>query len=204
MISVKINKADLEKVAVEEKQYPKENLPEFAFAGRSNVGKSSFINAMLNRKNLARTSSTPGKTRTINFYKVNDDLRLVDLPGYGYAKIAKSEKEKWAGIINRYLENRENLLETILLVDIRHEPTALDKQMYDYILDSGFSGIVIATKKDKIKRSQVDKQISLIAKKLGVEHRENIIPFSSTKKDEVQDMWFIFEDMIRFHEENEE
>lgn len=201
---MKINKADLEKVAVEEKQYPKENLPEFAFAGRSNVGKSSFINAMLNRKNLARTSSTPGKTRTINFYKVNDDLRLVDLPGYGYAKIAKSEKEKWAGIINRYLENRENLLETILLVDIRHEPTALDKQMYDYILGSGFSGIVIATKKDKIKRSQVDKQISLIAKKLGVEHRENIIPFSSTKKDEVQDMWFIFEDMIRFHEENEE
>lgn len=201
---MKINNADLEKVAVEEKQYPKENLPEFAFAGRSNVGKSSFINAMLNRKNLARTSSTPGKTRTINFYKVNDDLRLVDLPGYGYAKIAKSEKEKWAGIINRYLENRENLLETILLVDIRHEPTALDKQMYDYILDSGFSGIVIATKKDKIKRSQVDKQISLIAKKLGVEHRENIIPFSSAKKDEVEDMWFIFEDMIRFHENNEE
>ena len=201
---MKINKADLEKVAVEEKQYPKENLPEFAFAGRSNVGKSSFINAMLNRKNLARTSSTPEKKKKINFYKVNDDLRLVDLPGYGYAKIAKSEKEKWAGIINRYLENRENLLETILLVDIRHEPTALDKQMYDYILDSGFSGIVIATKKDKIKRSQVDKQISLIAKKLGVEHRENIIPFSSTKKDEVQDMWFIFEDMIRFHEENEE
>lgn len=201
---MKINKADLEKVAVEEKQYPKENLPEFAFAGRSNVGKSSFINAMLNRKNLARTSSTPGKTRTINFYKVNDSLRLVDLPGYGYAKVAKSEKEKWAGIINRYLENRENLVETILLVDIRHEPTAFDKQMYDYILDSGFSGIVIATKKDKIKRSQVDKQISLIAKKLGVEHRENIIPFSSAKKDEVEDMWFIFEDMIRFHENNEE
>lgn len=201
---MKINKADLEKVAVEEKQYPKENLPEFAFAGRSNVGKSSFINAMLNRKNLARTSSTPGKTRTINFYKVNDSLRLVDLPGYGYAKVAKTEKEKWAGIINRYLENRENLVETILLVDIRHEPTALDKQMYDYILDSGFSGIVIATKKDKIKRSQVDKQISLIAKKLGVEHRENIIPFSSAKKDEVEDMWFIFEDMIRFHKNNEE
>lgn len=201
---MKINKADLEKVAVEEKQYPAMNLPEFAFAGRSNVGKSSFINAMLNRKNLARTSSTPGKTRTINFYKVNDDLRLVDLPGYGYAKVAKSEKEKWAGIINRYLENRENLLETILLVDIRHEPTALDKQMYDYIIDSGFSGIVIATKKDKIKRSQVDKHVSIIAKKLGVEHRENIIPFSSEKKDEVKDMWFIFEDMIRFHEESEE
>ena len=198
---MKINKAELEKIAVLEKQYPLANLPEFAFAGRSNVGKSSFINAMLNRKNLARTSSTPGKTRTINFYKVNDSLRLVDLPGYGYAKVAKSEKEKWAGIINRYLENRENLLETILLVDIRHEPTDLDKQMYDYILHSGFSGIVIATKKDKIKKSQVDKHISVIAKKLGVEHRENIIPFSSSEKDEVKDMWFIFEDMMNFHKE---
>lgn len=198
---MKISKAELEKVAVEEKQYPDTNIKEFAFAGRSNVGKSSFINAMLNRKNLARTSSTPGKTRTINFYRVNDDLRLVDLPGYGYAKVAKSEKEKWAGIINRYLENRENLVETILLVDIRHEPTALDKQMYDYIIESGFSGIVIATKKDKIKKSQVDKHISMIAKKLGVKHRENIIPFSSSKRDEVKDMWFIFEDMLRFHEE---
>lgn len=198
---MKISKAELEKVAVEEKQYPDTNIKEFAFAGRSNVGKSSFINAMLNRKNLARTSSTPGKTRTINFYRVNDDLRLVDLPGYGYAKVAKSEKDKWAGIINRYLENRENLLETILLVDIRHEPTALDKQMYDYIIESGFSGIVIATKKDKIKKSQVDKHISIIAKKLGVKHRENIIPFSSSKRDEVKDMWFIFEDMLRFHEE---
>lgn len=198
---MKINKAELEKVAVEEKQYPDTNIKEFAFAGRSNVGKSSFINAMLNRKNLARTSSTPGKTRTINFYRVNDDLRLVDLPGYGYAKVAKSEKEKWAGIINRYLENRENLVETILLVDIRHEPTALDKQMYDYIIESGFSGIVIATKKDKIKKSQVDKHISIIAKKLGVKHRENILPFSSSKRDEVKDMWFIFEDMLRFHEE---
>lgn len=201
MILVKINKAELEKVAVLEKQYPLANLPEFAFAGRSNVGKSSFINAMLNRKNLARTSSTPGKTRTINFYKVNDDLRLVDLPGYGYAKVAKKEKEKWAGIINKYLETRGNLLETILLVDIRHEPTDLDKQMYDYILRSGFSGIVIATKKDKIKKSQVDKHISVIAKKLGVEHRENIIPFSSSEKDEVKDMWFIFEDMMNFHKE---
>lgn len=198
---MKINKAELEKVAVEEKQYPDTNIKEFAFAGRSNVGKSSFINAMLNRKNLARTSSTPGKTRTINFYRFNDDLRLVDLPGYGYAKVAKSEKEKWAGIINRYLENRENLVETILLVDIRHEPTALDKQMYDYIIESGFSGIVIATKKDKIKKSQVDKHVSRIAKKLGVKHRENIIPFSSSKRDEVKDMWFIFEDMLRFHEE---
>ncbi|MDU1955333.1 MULTISPECIES: ribosome biogenesis GTP-binding protein YihA/YsxC [Peptoniphilus] len=198
---MKINNAELEKVAVLEKQYPHENLPEFAFAGRSNVGKSSFINAMLNRKNLARTSSTPGKTRTINFYKINNSLRFVDLPGYGYAKVAKSEKEKWAGIINRYLETRENILETILLVDIRHEPTNLDKQMYDYIIDSGFSGIVVATKKDKIKRSQINKHVDTIAKKLGVEHKENIIPFSSQDRDEVKDMWFIFEDMMRFYDE---
>ena len=198
---MKINNAELEKVAVLEKQYPHENLPEFALVGRSNVGKSSFINAMLNRKNLARTSSTPGKTRTINFYKINNSLRFVDLPGYGYAKVAKSEKEKWAGIINRYLETRENILETILLVDIRHEPTNLDKQMYDYIIDSGFSGIVVATKKDKIKRSQINKHIDTIAKKLGVEHKENIIPFSSQDRDEVKDMWFIFEDMMRFYDE---
>ena len=198
---MKINNAELEKVAVLEKQYPHENLPEFAFAGRSNVGKSSFINAMLNRKNLARTSSTPGKTRTINFYKINNSLRFVDLPGYGYAKVAKSEKEKWAGIINRYLETRENILETILLVDIRHEPTNLDKQMYDYIIDSGFSGIVVATKKDKIKRSQINKHVDTIAKKLGVEHKENIIPFSSQDRDEVKDMGFIFEDMMRFYDE---
>lgn len=198
---MKINNAELEKVAVLEKQYPHENLPEFAFAGRSNVGKSSFINAMLNRKNLARTSSTPGKTRTINFYKINNSLRFVDLPGYGYAKVAKSEKEKWAGIINRYLETRENILETILLVDIRHEPTNLDKQMYDYIIDSGFSGIVVATKKDKIKRSQINKHVDTIVKKLGVEHKENIIPFSSQDRDEVKDMWFIFEDMMRFYDE---
>lgn len=201
---MKITKADLEKVAVEEKQYPSEIIPEFAFAGRSNVGKSSFINAMLNRKNLARTSSKPGKTRTINFYNVNEELRLVDLPGYGYAKVAKSEKDKWAGIINRYLETRENILETILLVDIRHEPTELDKQMYEYIIHSGFSGIVIATKKDKIKKSQLQKHISAIAKKLNIEHKENIIPFSSEKRDEVEEMWEIFEDIIAFHGANDE
>lgn len=151
---MKVKISDLEKVAVKKETYPANNLPEFAFAGRSNVGKSSFINAMLGRKNLARTSSTPGKTRTINFYKVNEDLRLVDLPGYGYAKVSKKEKDSWANIINEYLETRENLLETILLVDIRHDPTQLDLQMYDYLLASGFSGIVIATKKDKISKDR--------------------------------------------------
>lgn len=196
---MKIKKAELEKVAVKKEQYPSTDTVEIAFAGRSNVGKSSFINAMLGRKNLARTSSTPGKTRTINFYNVNDKLRLVDLPGYGYARVSKSEKEKWAGIINEYLETRENLLETILLVDIRHEPTALDKQMYDYIIHSGFSGIVIATKKDKIKKSQVNKHVDAIAKKLEMPSKDNIITFSSEKKDMVDEMWYIFNDMIEFH-----
>ncbi|MGI5949852.1 ribosome biogenesis GTP-binding protein YihA/YsxC [Peptoniphilus sp.] len=196
---MKIKKAELEKVAVKKEQYPKEDTVELAFAGRSNVGKSSFINAMLGRKNLARTSSTPGKTRTINFYNVNDKLRLVDLPGYGYARVSKSEKEKWAGIINEYLETRENLLETILLVDIRHEPTELDKQMYDYIIHSGFSGIVIATKKDKIKKSQVNKHVDAIAKKLEMPSKDNIITFSSEKKDMVDEVWYIFNDMIEFH-----
>lgn len=200
---MKIKKSELEKVAVKKEQYPHENIKEIAFAGRSNVGKSSFINAMLSRKNLARTSSTPGKTRTINFYNVDDKLRLVDLPGYGYAKVAKSEKDKWAGIINEYLETRDNLLETILLVDIRHEPTELDKQMYNYILDSGFSGIVIATKQDKIKKSQLNKHVDAIVKKLEMKSKDNLITFSSEKRDNVEDMWYIFNDMIKFHENNE-
>ncbi len=200
---MKIKKSELERVAVKKEQYPNEDKVEIAFAGRSNVGKSSFINAMLRRKNLARTSSTPGKTRTINFYNVNDKFRLVDLPGYGYARVSKTEKEKWAGIINEYLETRENLIEAILLVDIRHEPTDLDKQMYEYILDLGFSGIVIATKKDKIKKSQENKQVDAIAKKLEMPSKDNIITFSSEKKDMVDEMWYIFNDMIKFHKESE-
>lgn len=197
---MKVIKAELEKVAVHEEQYPPEDIYEFAFAGRSNVGKSSFINAMLNRKNLARTSSTPGKTRTINFYRVNDDLRLVDLPGYGYAKVSKSEKSTWSGIINEYLEVRENLLEVILLVDIRHEPTVQDLQMFEYIIDSGYSGIVIATKADKISRGQYSKHVSAIAKKLGIKNKDMIIPFSSEKKDLVEEMWEIFEDIVKHND----
>lgn len=195
---MKVIISELEKVAVKKENYPSNNLPEFAFAGRSNVGKSSFINAMLGRKNLARTSSTPGKTRTINFYRVNEDLRLVDLPGYGYAKVSKKEKDSWEKIISEYLENRENLLETILIVDIRHEPTSLDVQMYNYINNLGFSGIVIATKKDKISKGVVKKNIDIIAKKLDVPAKENIIAFSSVDKSEISEMWYILEDIIKF------
>lgn len=198
---MKIKNSSLESVAVKPSQYPDLLLPELAFAGRSNVGKSSFINSMLNRKNLARTSSTPGKTRTVNFYRVDDLLRLVDLPGYGYAKVAKSEKDSWARIINQYLDTRENLLEVILLVDIRHEPTALDAQMYDFILANGFSGICIATKSDKISRGQYARHVNQIAKKLNIKNKDMIIPYSSEDKEMVDEMWEIFEDILRHYKE---
>lgn len=200
---MKIKKADLEKVAALREQYPDMDLPEIAFVGRSNVGKSSMINAMLNRKSLAKTSSTPGKTRTINFYRVNDDLRLVDLPGYGYAKVSKKEKGSWSSIINTYLNHRENLIEVILLVDARHEPTDQDKQMFEAIRQIGYSGIVIATKADKISKSKYNKSANIIAKKLGMEVKDNIIFFSSTNKEYVDELWEIFEDMIEFHREEE-
>lgn len=195
---MKIKTAELERVAVKSSQYPDGNLPEFAFAGRSNVGKSSFLNALLGRKNLARTSGTPGKTRTINFYKINEDLRLVDLPGYGYAKVSKSAQSSWEKSINEYLEKREGILEILLLVDIRHEPTALDKQMYDLIIENGFAGIVVATKSDKISKGQHARHINVIAKKLGIKNKDLIIPFSSTKKDMVNEMWFVINDRINF------
>lgn len=195
-----IKSADIERIAVSKKNYPPDNLPEFALAGRSNVGKSSFINAMLKRKNLARTSSTPGKTRTVNFYNINNSLRLVDLPGYGYAKVSKSERDTWADIINEYIENRESLLEIILLVDIRHEPTELDKQTYEALNESGFSGLVLATKADKISKGQVNKHLDIIRKSLRVENKEMVIPFSSEKRDQVSYVWSILEDIIRHYE----
>src|SRR5690554_5671392 len=139
---MKINKSDLQAMAVNKEGYPDDQLPEIAFAGRSNVGKSSFINSMINRANLARTSGKPGKTRTINFYIINESFRFVDLPGYGYAIASKAEKDKWGQIIERYLTTRENLKEVILLVDIRHEPTDQDLMMYNWIKTFGYRGIV--------------------------------------------------------------
>ncbi|MEJ8751624.1 ribosome biogenesis GTP-binding protein YihA/YsxC [Lagierella sp. ICN-221743] len=179
---MKIKTADLEKIAATLEQYPENNLPEIALAGRSNVGKSSFINAFINRKNLARTSSKPGKTRTVNFYNINHEFRLVDLPGYGYAAVSKSEKDNWAKIIETYLHNRTNLYETVLLVDIRHDPTAQDKQMYNWIKEIGFTGFVIANKADKIAKSKHGQYIKNIAKVLQIEDRDLIIPFSSDNK----------------------
>ena len=179
---MKFNQIELEQVAGFKSQWPMENLEEIAFVGRSNVGKSSFINAFLGRKNLAKTSSKPGKTRTINFYNIDNKFRLVDLPGYGYAKVSKAEKAKWDKLINEYLHDRENLKEVFLLVDIRHEPTALDVQMYDWIIDSGFTGFVIATKYDKISKNKLSKHIKAIKNKLNINDEGLIFAYSSENK----------------------
>lgn len=175
-----IKSADLVQIAVKPDQYPDESLPEIAFAGRSNVGKSSLLNGIMNRKSLARTSSKPGKTRTINFYGVNDEIRLVDLPGYGYAIASQKEKENWKVYIETYLESRQNLKGIVLVVDIRHEPTNDDKMMYDYIKHFGFNCLIVATKADKIARSKYQVAVSKIRKKL--EANDEILPFSSLNK----------------------
>lgn len=186
---MKIKSSEFIISAVRKSQYPTDPIPEIALAGRSNVGKSSLINMLINRKKLARTSSVPGKTQTINFYLINQEYHFVDLPGYGYAKVSKREKEEWGKIIEEYLTSRENLVEVIQLVDIRHKPTAQDKQMYDWIRHFGFKGIVVATKLDKIKRSQRNKQISLIRKELGMNKDDVLIPVSSQNREGKERLW---------------
>lgn len=198
---MKIRSLELEAVAVKQNQYPEEGLPEFAFAGRSNVGKSSFINAMLGRKNLAHTSGKPGKTRTINFYRINNQLRLVDLPGYGYAVASKKDKDEWANTINTYLANRENLKELILLVDMRHEPSAQDKEMYSWIVESGYAGLIVATKADKLSRTQRPRAISTIKKALGIQDTNLIVPYSSMTKENIPEIWNILIDMVKYYQE---
>lgn len=174
---------------------PKNQKPEVAFAGKSNVGKSSLINSLVNRKALARTSSQPGKTQTINFYNVNETMYLVDLPGYGYAKVPQSEKEKWGKLIERYLHGSQQLRAVFLLIDIRHEPGANDKIMYDWICHNGYEPIIIATKLDKIKRSQIQKQVKLIREGLKVRPGTQIIPFSSETKQGVAEVWNLMESL---------
>ena len=176
---MKIKSVNLDQVAGFVSQFPNDDFEEIAFAGRSNVGKSSFINSFLDKKNLAKTSSKPGKTKTINFYKIDDKFRLVDLPGYGYAKVSKKEKEKWNNLIQQYLYQRENLKEVFLLVDIRHAPTKQDKEMYDWIIDSGFTGFVIATKYDKIPKTHLKKHIKEIMKTLNIDDEGLIFAYSS-------------------------
>lgn len=186
---MKIRSSEIVVSAIRKEQYPKEGLPEIALVGRSNVGKSSATNALLNRRNFARTSQTPGKTRTINFYKINNEFYFVDLPGYGYAKVSKSEKDKWGVIMERYLQDRQELCAIFLLVDIRHEPTNDDVMMYEWIKHFGYNCVVIATKADKISRGQYQKHISIIRKKLQLEKDEKVIPLSSSKKTGVEDVW---------------
>lgn len=176
--------------AVRFDQYPPSDLPEIALAGRSNVGKSSLVNTIVNRKNLARTSSTPGKTATINFYEVEKKYRFVDLPGYGYAKVSKDEKKKWGGMIENYLSKRENLKGVFLLVDARHKPSADDKMMFDWIKTFGYEPIVVATKLDKLKKSEIEKNLTEIYEFLELDYDSVLIPFSAEKRigrDEVLD-----------------
>lgn len=202
-MTMKIKSCELEKVAVKQEQYPVADVPEFAFCGRSNVGKSSFINAMLGRKNLAHTSGKPGKTRTINFYRINDMLRLVDLPGYGYAVASKKDQDAWAKTINDYLAYRDNLAELILLVDIRHEPSAQDKEMYRWIVESGFAGMIVATKADKLSKNQRQKAISVIRKALDVEYKELIFPYSAVTRENIDSLWDELYQMTLYHKNND-
>ena len=174
---------------------PDTGRPEIAFAGKSNVGKSSLINGLLNRKALARTSSQPGKTQTINFYNVNDFMYLVDLPGYGYAKVPETEKAKWGKMIERYLRNSAMLKLVFLLIDIRHEPSANDKMMYDWIVNNGYNPIIIATKLDKLKRSQVQKNIKAIKDGLKLRPGSKIIPFSAETKQGKDEIWALMDEL---------
>ena len=172
---------------------PENDKPEVAFAGKSNVGKSSLINALMNRKSYARISATPGKTQTINFYSINDAVYLVDLPGYGYAKVSEKEKEQWGKLIERYLHGSSQLKAVFLLIDIRHEPSGNDKMMYRWIVDQGFEPVIIATKLDKIKRSQVQKHVKMIRESLALLPGTKVIPFSSSTKQGRDEIWELIE-----------
>ena len=188
-----IKKVDLETVCGITSTLPDNQKPEIAFAGKSNVGKSSLINALMNRKSYARISATPGKTQTINFYNINDEMYLVDLPGYGYAKVSEAEKQKWGKLIERYLQESKQLKAVFLLIDIRHEPSANDVMMYDWIVRQGFYPVIIATKADKIKRSQLQKHLKMIRTTLQLPAGTKVIPFSSVTKQGRDEIWELAE-----------
>ena len=175
--------------ATNKSHYPQDDIPEVAMAGRSNVGKSSFINSILNRKNLARTSGKPGKTQLLNFFNIDDQLRLVDVPGYGYARVSKKEREKWGKMIEEYLTGRENLRAVVSLVDFRHEPSADDIQMYEFLKYYEIPVILVATKADKIPRGKWNKHESLIKKKLDFDPQDQFIIFSSVDKVGIDQAW---------------
>lgn len=190
-----IKNAELETVCGITSTLPENTCPEFAFAGKSNVGKSSLINALMNRKSLARTSAQPGKTQTINYYKINDAFYYVDLPGYGYAKVAVEVKAKWGKMIEDYLHKSRMLKAVFLLIDIRHEPSNNDKTMYDWILANGYQPIIVATKLDKINRSQIQKHIKMLRTGLGAGLEVRIFPFSATSKQGREEIWDFIESL---------
>lgn len=188
-----IKNINLETVCGITSTLPDNDKPEIAFAGKSNVGKSSLINALMNRKSYARISQTPGKTQTINFYNINDELYLVDLPGYGYAKVSQKEKEQWGKLVERYLNGSRQLKAVFLLIDIRHEPGNNDKVMYDWVVGQGWQPVIIATKLDKLKRSQIDKHIKMIKQGLNLKPGTKVIPFSAVTKQGREQIWELAE-----------
>ena len=191
-----IKKVNLDIVIGVTSAIPDTEFPEVAFAGKSNVGKSSLINALMNRKSYARTSSQPGKTQTINFYNINDAMYLVDLPGYGYANASPAVKAKWGKMIEKYLRQSANLKQVFLLVDIRHYPSENDKMMYNWIVDNGFRPVIIATKLDKLKRSQIAKHVKAVRAGLGLKEDDILIPFSSQTKQGLDELWNTIEGYI--------
>ena len=193
---MKVNNADIVISAVSPAQYPETDLPEIALAGRSNVGKSSFINTILGRKNLARTSSKPGKTQLLNFFNIDDKLRFVDVPGYGYAKVSKSERAKWGKMIEEYLTTRDNLRAVVSLVDLRHEPSTEDVQMYDFLKYYEIPVIAVATKADKIPRGKWNKHESMVKKKLNFDKSDHFIVFSSVDRIGIDQAWDTILDQI--------
>ena len=191
-----IKSVALETVCGITSKLPDTDKPEVAFAGKSNVGKSSLINGLMNRKSLARTSAQPGKTQTINYYNINQCLYLVDLPGYGYAKVSIQEKEKWGQMIENYLHTSKQLKAVFLLVDIRQEPSANDKQMYEWVLYQGYEPIIIATKLDKINRSQIQKQLKIIRNGLNLKSGTPIFPYSAQTKQGREEIWEFIEQLL--------
>ena len=191
-----IKNVSLETVCGITSRLPENSLPEIAFAGKSNVGKSSLINAVMNRKSLARTSAQPGKTQTINFYNVNGAFYLVDLPGYGYAKVSEEVKAKWGKMVERYLRQSRQLKAVFLLIDIRHEPSANDRQMYDWIISQGYHPIIIATKLDKLKRSQVPSALKTVREGLKAGKETIILPFSALTKQGREEIYEVIDRLI--------
>lgn len=196
-----IKNVNLETVCGITSTLPDNSHPEFAFAGKSNVGKSSLINGLMNRKNYARTSQEPGKTQTINYYNINDEFYLVDLPGYGFARVSQKTKEQWGKMIENYLHTSRQLLRVFLLIDIRHEPSANDVQMYKWIVHQGFQPVIIATKLDKLKKSQRESHINMLRNGLGLPEEIKIFPYSALSKEGRQEIYDYMDELLAQYRE---